>query len=357
MTLIELLIAITILGLVAAPLLHGFLTSAQTEVKARKMGEVTSVAQNVMETVEGNSFADAVKLTTYAGTGQYYAIVDESYAMPSDTPHGGDDYHMGFVGYPMNGKSYDVMVDIMASGYDQLNFNDKLSVNSAMDAVFRVPKSDVSDDRTITLNVSYTSAARDEIKFEVTHVLGTAQPTESATYTYDIPANGEKASIYLMYYPSYKRGDTGYVFENDTIKINNLQDIAFDLYLIKQKDTSFTNAELESLETSAICHLEQYLTGVYHSVNNRIGANIISNIIENVGNDSEEVPAGKITYTIWCGTNQGVKEECDLHSDISKFKTKEEASDRIYQVTVKVFENGSGFAGEPLSTLKGAILK
>ena len=25
--------------------------------------------------------------------------------------------------------------------------------------------------------------------------------------------------------------------------------------------------------------------------------------------------------------------------------------------TAKVFENGSGFAGEPLSTLKGAILK
>ena len=48
-SLIELLVAIAILGVVTIPLLHSFLTSARTNSKAKKTMEATSVAQNLFE--------------------------------------------------------------------------------------------------------------------------------------------------------------------------------------------------------------------------------------------------------------------------------------------------------------------
>lgn len=54
-SLVELLVAIVILGIVVAPLLHTFVTSASTAARARRLGDATLAAQNLSERVEAAS--------------------------------------------------------------------------------------------------------------------------------------------------------------------------------------------------------------------------------------------------------------------------------------------------------------
>lgn len=57
-SLIELVAAVTILMLVAIPLLQAFTTSASLTSKAKKIGEATAAAQNIQETIEALSVSD-----------------------------------------------------------------------------------------------------------------------------------------------------------------------------------------------------------------------------------------------------------------------------------------------------------
>ena len=52
LTLVELLVAVAILAIVTAPLLHSFFTSAKTTYKSRQLGDATTCAQNIIETIE-----------------------------------------------------------------------------------------------------------------------------------------------------------------------------------------------------------------------------------------------------------------------------------------------------------------
>lgn len=86
LTLIELMIAVVILGFVSTPLLHSFLTSANTEVKARKMGEANLVAQNIMECIEANELEAVIPESAGnlagllgAGSASYYIYSDAGY--------------------------------------------------------------------------------------------------------------------------------------------------------------------------------------------------------------------------------------------------------------------------------------
>ena len=54
-SLIELLVAITILAVVMIPMLHSFITSARANAKARKVMEATTAAQNLMEEMKSEN--------------------------------------------------------------------------------------------------------------------------------------------------------------------------------------------------------------------------------------------------------------------------------------------------------------
>lgn len=57
-TLVELLIAVTILAIVVLPLMHGFVSAARTNAKARKLAQATTAAWNVMEEIKTASLED-----------------------------------------------------------------------------------------------------------------------------------------------------------------------------------------------------------------------------------------------------------------------------------------------------------
>ena len=70
-SLIELLIAIAILGIVVVPLLHTFFTSAGTAAKSRKLGETTLVAQNVSELIDSTKMSQISALQVGSSLGSY----------------------------------------------------------------------------------------------------------------------------------------------------------------------------------------------------------------------------------------------------------------------------------------------
>ncbi|WP_167954736.1 type IV pilus modification PilV family protein [Anaerosporobacter faecicola] len=55
-TFVELLVCIAILAIISMPLLNGFLVAGRTNEKARNLQRATTLAQNLMETIKGQSF-------------------------------------------------------------------------------------------------------------------------------------------------------------------------------------------------------------------------------------------------------------------------------------------------------------
>ena len=70
-TLVEVLIAITILAIIVAPLLHAFVTAARTNAKAKQLMKATTLAQNVMEEMKANSLEDVARQFNSSVTTSY----------------------------------------------------------------------------------------------------------------------------------------------------------------------------------------------------------------------------------------------------------------------------------------------
>lgn len=60
-TLVEVLIAITILAIIVVPLLRAFVVSSQTNAKAKQLMKATTLAQNVMEELKANSLEEVAR--------------------------------------------------------------------------------------------------------------------------------------------------------------------------------------------------------------------------------------------------------------------------------------------------------
>ena len=61
-SLVELLIATIILGIVVAPLLHTFVTAANTTARSRQIGDATLMGENVAELVKATALKDLDEL-------------------------------------------------------------------------------------------------------------------------------------------------------------------------------------------------------------------------------------------------------------------------------------------------------
>ena len=70
-TLVEVLIAITILAIIVAPLLHAFVTASRTNAKAKQLMKATTLAQNVMEEMKANSLEDVARQFNSSATTSY----------------------------------------------------------------------------------------------------------------------------------------------------------------------------------------------------------------------------------------------------------------------------------------------
>ncbi len=373
-TLIELLVATAILGIVSAPLLHNFLISANTELKGRKRGELTAIAQNIMESIKSNDFDDIIPATlpsSYDLFGldtivDYYTEEKNNntsvFVKKGKERPDGNDYFLGIQELSVGGQKYNALIEISPLLYNGSLNKWMLSDYSSMDAVFQVPKNETEGNRTITMDVEQEIVdTKSYIKITVQYAVapspaGTPQVmSASETLSYEV-IGGKMPSVYLLFYPNYKG--------EDKIVINNKQDLVLDLFMVKQLDatllSNFTTLHLN--EQNYKCKVEQHL-----SAHDKKGATIYSNLNEafcpwDVNNTADHTPiTGNIEYWIYDANNLYIvkNEFGDLEDDkdTPNAVVSESVEERVYEVRVKIFAQDDVEFKVPLHTVRGTKLK
>ena len=292
-TLVEVLVAITVLSIILVPLLSAFVVAANTNAKARQTLRATTLAQNVMEELKAYSLEDSAN--QYNGLGSGNAVVAKAKrafetVLGDDMVHravtideddvvtGRADGRYDFVleGVSQESAKFDVEVQIRkpkATGSGAYNMVNIVSMNRSDCAYFAqsasshnnvgteyVRRRNTTDmtaaklmesvTRTITIDIN---SAVDGEKVIVTYdymindsmiTADNRRYTESAT-VFDSYAKEEKLkAVYVYYYPLYP--NPGETAQRDTIVINNTANLPVDVYLIRMNDQTANSYSIGS---------------------------------------------------------------------------------------------------------------
>ena len=133
-SLVELLIAVTILAIIVIPLLHLFVTSTRINVKSRQMLRATTVAQDIMEGLKAYTLEEVrTQFTPESGvsTGDFFFPSEGFYVLNISLIQGGvreitelgpeisgdEIYYFGIEKLKMQGGEYDALIKLDASTY------------------------------------------------------------------------------------------------------------------------------------------------------------------------------------------------------------------------------------------------
>ena len=386
LSLIELLIAVVILAVAAAPLLHAFVTSANILGKSRLYGEATMAAQNVQEVIEQSTVTAVVE-----GSAGVQSLLG------ADSISKVDDLSCEIAGLAEGSRSYDARVTFDASNainsreliqytdmdaafaqsYLQTDNPDTLAMNAFQ--AEHASYSNLQCTRSITVDVSHEdptdpgTLSADKVWVKITYLyafsydepaydadgIATGGITSGPLFTYSkeyaLFPNGSSytddttapLSVYIMYYPYYDA-------VQDTVNVNNTEDIPLTLFLVKQRslqlqaDGSFLpmeDAALTTAEAAHITEINQYQSTGYTGD----WCSLYTNAGSNLGSGSAAV----IRYRIFRGTLWYTSAAGDLSGQLAATA----AADRYYNVTIEIYRGGTGLAGDPLYTMSSSKLK
>lgn len=131
-SLVELLIAVTILAIIVIPLLHMFITSTKINVKSRQTLRATTVAQDIMEGLKAYTLEEVraqFEPPEGAGGSGYHYPTDGFYVIDSSMIQGGvreltelehegeEIYYFGIENIKLQGGEYDAFIELDASTY------------------------------------------------------------------------------------------------------------------------------------------------------------------------------------------------------------------------------------------------
>ena len=404
-SLVELLIATIILGIVVAPLLHTFVTAANTTARSRQLGDATLLGENVAEMVETIPMNDLDELFN----DPYFAgAANATYSLNSGTGV----YSLSAQNVRAGGSTFNVKITLDPTAYYAGNpannepINDvKISDYSNMDAIYaqsldvdnpdllswsdfqreadRIHEngeweaSTVEPVRTMTLDITKDASDPSKIKavlsmdysYTYSYTVFDAETgvnvahTNTITvgpYRYDLmsqgfsPAtNGRLPNIYVMYYPLYESGRI-----NDIIRINNMiGDTAqpFKIFLVKEEADV---ANLEVQEAAYNATLEQYVPAGTSASNYAV---VYSNIRENLENGSSL--GNQVTYKIFRGNYFSIVGRFggDNPSNDPNYKGGDLVSktekNRLFDVTVEVFDVKDDTFTTPVHTFRATKLQ
>lgn len=371
LTLVELLLGVTILGIIIVPLLHIFITGTGTAAKSRRYGEATSAAQNLTEQIQalgadkvlGNaqSVAGGAGFYTYNGS-LFTAVGTGAPAMPDTLPK---TYYIGVPNYTYGSAAFDALITLDVSN-DADNSKEvvvanqieaALDMRKADDEAVLALKAECGDmmdnvdeltadnlNRSISVNVIKTvDAAADtyriEVLFEYSGLIQlTAEEEQGKTYSFSygkqsssvvalVPDSVDGApvfSVYLFYKAYYKNGLT-----NENLIINNTTGSDVNFFIV---NTGTAPAPLGS--KSLIWYRNQAFNGS-DPVNKLIYTNL---------------DPSAVTY-------RASKDALFRKTlSVTGYLVQTEARDRKYSVSVKLFPTGSGFTGTPIAVLDSTKL-
>ena len=370
MTLIELLVAITMLGVVISPFLKTFTMSARQNNKARETLRATTVAQNLMEGLEAFSLEDVcnqVNKNTGPNSMLYRPHGYEEHAElgvkladniieKSGNGLSGEDYvfantssnkyEIGIKGIEEDGKKYDAKIFLDASGYPEYNEVTSFEVdvmNEATDVIFSLEEQDDKDVLTEKTSWNWANIKR-TFKISVIKQNDKKPITISITVEYTNGNTNETSSkklnvskeelnnLYIMYYPNYHSTASNVL---DVFDVDFKADVDFNLFLVKQrytdtKDESSYCASLSVKDTNPKNELVQRIT---------LRTNILENLY--VANTELNTNALKCDYKF---------HGADKSNELLGFRSegipqglsgKKERVNAVYKTKVEVYPEGT----------------
>lgn len=385
-SLIEVIIALTILAIISIPICHSFVTAARTNAKARKQASANAVAENIMEGINAYSYEDLfTQFTTVPADDFLISENCDAKSAFSGWADAGCTQPGNTMVYQIQGVdedvyTFDVKVTVDASAYtagvgEEDNFNDQelaviTNYNSEKDYLFVQTREDeIAAYQALASRSGTHSASELEGKVKRTILIEMEQDdspqavrvTVTVTYKYVgtegwIPASDAVytknygtsqyvsdellRNVYICYIPNYasKLGNP----DMDEIIIDNGDNVEATFFLIKQKDDS--GSALESKENQYVPTIRvtegqwaEGQTGAYTTFH--------TNYANNLATDNP-VPAGmgpKFGYYYHDSENvsrsaTGSDAATLLHvGDAVETQKK----NRMYQVTVEVYESGA----------------
>lgn len=380
-SLLEILIAMSILALVAAPICRAFVSATRTNADARMHASATSVAENIMEGVNAFSYEDAVEQFESKEadpTFEFLICQGVERCEKSDEENGRVIFKLKNVKEDV--YSFDVLVTLDRTPYMQAdgggtpgeNGQELVSVTgykAEKDYLFAENEDALS---TACVNHGYDyDTVKDSLKREIIIKVNKSDSdgdgtddcvTVSTLIRYTVGGDtwedtgfGAREyrtadllrSCYLCYLPNYAAH--GGSPDRDTIILENRDNVGFDLYLIKQKSTAVPN--LESKET-----LYTPIVRVYEGSKEPADPHVSvhTNYAKNLARD--DAPVGAVTYDYYYplgGSDQKLLDDNEVKDILSLTDsvTGTSYNGRIFRVEVKVFEEGAydaNFTGEDI---------
>lgn len=404
LTLVELLVAVAILGVIVAPLLHSFVTSAYTARKSRVFGDATVAAQNIIEAIQAMDadllLADSGNLS---GSASFYErkVEDgvEKFVPSASGEAVKDELGRYYIGMPVSAgnSSFDALITLDASseinempvteytellpvfqnmGADNPDTLAKMEFDEALSAAGGVnPRLE----RTISITVEEEKPAGETfVEFPVSidykYSGGFFYGEENSQYysffyeyntgTYSkrvdknsISAEKPAFSLFFFFNTFYGIGadtkDTILIYNNINSFYNETKGIynnlPFNLFLIRQK-TGETPSR-DATYKSCVYQYEPYGLGESEDENGiKIYLNackVYTNLNANLNDGSE---LGSFDYRVYRNALWYTPATAVPRLAVSSIR------DRLFYINVKLFPKGSGFTGKPVASIDASKL-
>lgn len=390
-TLLEVLIAMIILAVIAVPVCRVYVSAARTNARARKQASATAVAENTMEGINAFSYDDVIKQFDSAVTADGDFLICQNVA-PGGRHLCGSIEDDGKVVYALESVSedvyqFDVRVTIDPSVYARESEADTPKVNDyelvvmpwynsqkdymyvlgegSLRSRFGLDYDTICNQVNRKLQVTVTREGTGEDQGIVVSMSAAYWRNTEAEPTVLEPCGaqrfeGENAlrSIYLCYEPNYA---AGYGAGKDKIEIINLDNVDFELYLIKQSCPTWSDLALrEELYAPEITVREgrwasddqgSYVT-IYHNYGTNLRADsdhpTINPIISDVHASYDYYYADATSGAAEHVTGKAGETPLSQALNIGSSAVHTEKRFRMFLVTVEVYEPGAydeGFDG------------
>lgn len=386
-SLVELLVAVTILAIIAIPLMHGFVSATATNAKARKMEQATTVAGNVMEDVKATPLEE---LLSRDG-----AVQDPEWEMTTES---GEkitviSYTLRYDNLTEDGADYKAIVTLDAGAgiidgfsqitdYNQHEVAQLYDMNAVYDAFFI--QETALDEEMIESFAASTGASEADVRADMERNIlldirkdsGVQLVDVNVAYTYGgdtkymAPQNQgiysnaspytKLRNVYVFFQPLYNRVSGEAPKETITIRHHCCSDAKeqMNVYLVKQNANEA--AENEDYAVNVNLMEEARDLSSYHGNDGewRVMTRVCTNL-SYPALPSDTVPGQiYVKYSAWDGGYQEVTSisgstvSAETLAGLTDL-TAEEKQNRIYNVTVSVYEKDADEYGEALVFLTG----
>ncbi len=344
-SLVEILIAMAIFVLCAAPFLRSLVLSIQTNAKSREILNATTVAENIIEDIK----ADGV--VVYLGLDQADGGVS-----PSGTNTYGNIYTTGYDHYLLDGKNYKVSITLSASdktpassaiAYNSARLAELYRMNTMTDAIYVQPETEASEAVIAYVNnpsaPDYMQAPSNILAGLVTNYEFDISCSNSIyevnqTLCYQTASGSEVQERTIPVYSSVNNGSDlqrVYIFFTPSVKnhiiINNTDEVPLELYLVKQTDAA---CSIDLTIREGMVHAGSAADPVCTKVRTNVEAADWSSLFYN---------STGLSYT-------AMQAKFGMHA---LDKTEEEADTRIYEIEVEVDD----MDGTKITSLSGTALQ